>query len=88
VVAAPPRPTPQPQPPADPRRAYLLEAAREPFNLAVLGVLAVVGVALGTPGLMLALALAVYAAAVARSYHDPDTRRRALGRQGGSWGGE
>jgi serine/threonine protein kinase len=68
-------------PPSDPRRAYLTEALREPFNLAVLGVLVVVGIALGTPLLMLALALVVYAAAVARSYLDPATRRRALGRR-------
>jgi hypothetical protein len=68
--------------PADPRRAYLLEAAREPFNLAVLGVLVVVGFVLGTPALMLVLALAVYGAAVARSYQDPETRRRAMARLG------
>jgi serine/threonine protein kinase len=73
---------PVPPAPADPRRSYLVEALREPFNLAVLGVLVVVGFVIGTPGLMIVLALAVYAAAVARSYLDPDTRRRALARQG------
>jgi hypothetical protein len=78
---APPRPAPAPPP--DPRRAILLQAAREPFNLAILGVLVAVGIVLGTPALMAGLALAVYAAAVALSYRDPDTRRRALGRQGG-----
>jgi serine/threonine protein kinase len=67
---------------ADPRRAFLAEALREPFNLAVLGALVVVGIVLGTPVLMAVLALAVYGAAVARSYLDADTRRRALARQG------
>jgi serine/threonine protein kinase len=76
-------------PSVDPRRAFLNEAVREPFNLAVPGILVVVGIALGTPGLMLALALAVYGAAVARSYLDPDTRRRALARRGrGADGGD
>jgi len=69
-------------PAADPRRAFLAEALREPFNLAVLGALVVVGIVLGTPVLMAVLALAVYGAAVARSYLDPDMRRRALARQG------
>jgi serine/threonine protein kinase len=77
--SAPERP---PAPPAvDPRPAFLAEAAREPFNIAVLAALVVVGLLLGTPLLMLPLALAVYAAAVARSYLDPDTRRRALARR-------
>jgi serine/threonine protein kinase len=67
----------------DPRRAYLVEALREPFNLAVLVALVVVGIVLGTPVLMAVLALVVYGAAVARSYLDPDTRRRAMTRQGG-----
>src|SRR4051812_39768365 len=61
---------------ADPRRAYLVEALREPFNLAVLGALVVVGIVLGTPGLMAVLALVVYGAAGARSYPDADTRPR------------
>jgi serine/threonine-protein kinase len=87
VAAARARAAPMPSraaaPPApDPRRAFVAEAMREPFNLAILGVLLVLGVALGTPLLMLVLALAVYAAAVARSYLDPDTRRRALARRG------
>jgi serine/threonine protein kinase len=82
-MPVPPPPRPAPVPPPDPRRAYLVEAAREPFNLAVLGGLVVIGLILGTPGLMLALAVAVYAAAVARSYRDPDTRARALGRRSG-----
>ena len=71
---------------ADPRRAYLVEALREPFNLAVLGALVVVGIVLGTPMLMAVLAVAVYGAAVARSYLDPDTRRRALTRRGAGGG--
>jgi serine/threonine protein kinase len=75
-----------PAAPRDPRRAYVVEALREPFNLAVLGVLVVVGFLLGTPGLMLVLAVAVYGAAVARSYLDPDTRRRATARQGSDGG--
>jgi serine/threonine protein kinase len=75
---------------ADPRRAYLVEALREPFNLAVLGALIVVGIVLGTPALMAVLAIVVYGAAVARSYLDPDTRRRALTRRGvsGTDGGD
>jgi serine/threonine protein kinase len=71
-------------PPADPRRAIAMEAAREPFNVAVFVVLVVIGLVLDTPMLMLGLALLVYAAAVARSYRDPDTRRRALGRGSGA----
>src|SRR4051812_3797049 len=67
-------------PAADPRRAYLVEALREPFNLAILGALVVVGIVLGTPLLMAVLALVVYGAAVARSYLDAGTRRRALAR--------
>jgi serine/threonine protein kinase len=73
----------RPAPAVDPRRAFLAEAMREPFNLAIAGILVVVGFVLGTPGLMIALALGVYGAAVARSYFDPDTRRRALAREGG-----
>jgi serine/threonine protein kinase len=72
----------RPRAAVDPRRAFLVEALREPFNLAVLGALLVVGIVLGTPVLMAVLALAVYGAAVARSYLDPETRRRALARQG------
>jgi len=68
--------------PTDVRRVYLVEALREPFNLTVLGVLILVGLILDTAGLMIALALVVYAAAVARSYLDPGTRRRALARHG------
>ena len=76
-----------PEPAPDPRGAFILEAVREPFNLAVVGVLVVIGVALDTVVLMLVLAVLVYAAAVARSYHDPETRRRALARQGAHDGG-
>jgi serine/threonine protein kinase len=82
----PPRTAPPPTAPADPRRAFVLEAAREPFNLAVLAVLVVLGVALGTLALMAGLAALVYAVGVARSYHDPATRRRALARQGADTG--
>jgi serine/threonine protein kinase len=71
---------------ADPRRAYLVEALREPFNLAVLGALIVVGIVLGTPALMAVLAIVVYGAAVARSYLDPDMRRRAAARRGAAGG--
>ena len=82
-ATAPPVPAPAAAGPAgDPRRAFVFEAMREPFNLAVLGVLVVIGVALGTVVLMAVLAILVYAAAVLRSYHDPDTRRRALARPG------
>jgi serine/threonine protein kinase len=78
-----PAPAPAVAPaPTDVRRVYLVEALREPFNLTVLGVLILVGLILDTAGLMIALALVVYAAAVARSYLDPGTRRRALARHG------
>jgi serine/threonine protein kinase len=81
ISAAPARERAPERAAGDPRRAFLVEAAREPFNVGVLAALVLVGFALGTPVLMLALALAVYVAAVVRSYLDPDTRRRALGRQ-------
>jgi serine/threonine protein kinase len=84
AVAA--RSAPAAPPAADPRRAYLVEALREPFNLAILGALVVVGVMLGTPLLMAVLALVVYGAAVARSYLDPDMRRRAAARRGTAGG--
>jgi len=70
-----PAPAPAaPRPPA--RRELVLASAREPFNLAVLAVLLVAAIALGRAGLGVPLALAVYAAAVLRSYKDPETARR------------
>jgi hypothetical protein len=62
-----------------PRLPILAVALRQPFNLAVLGGLLAIGLALGTLGVMVPLALVVYAAAVARSFADPAVRRRALG---------
>jgi serine/threonine-protein kinase len=75
-----PKPAPAPaapQPPAAPaRRDVLRAAAQEPFNLAVLAVLVVAAIVLGQVALGVPLALAVYAAAVVRSFLDPDTARR------------
>jgi serine/threonine-protein kinase len=58
------------------RRDVLRAAAQEPFNMAVLAVLLVAAIALGQVALGVPLALAVYAAAVLRSFFDPDTERR------------
>jgi hypothetical protein len=52
-------------------------ALTDPFNVAVLAILVVVGALLGAFRLMVPLALIVYAAGVARTYLDPATRRRA-----------
>jgi serine/threonine protein kinase len=78
--AAPP-PAPEPEPAlsaavAPARRDILRAAAQEPFNMAVLAVLLVAAIALGQVALGVPLALAVYAAAVLRSFFDPDTERR------------
>jgi serine/threonine-protein kinase len=77
-----PRPARAPRRPAEPapasRRELLAVAASEPFNLVVLAILLIVGAAIGAIGLMVPLALAVYGAAVARSYLDPATARRAV----------
>ena len=63
-------------PVAPARRDVLRAAAQEPFNMAVLAVLLVAAIALGQVALGVPLALAVYAAAVLRSFFDPDTARR------------
>jgi serine/threonine protein kinase len=52
------------------RRGALVAAVTDPFNVVLLGALLVAGALLGTVRLMVALALAVYAAAVWRSYQD------------------
>ena len=52
------------------RRDALVGALTEPFNVVLLGTLLVAGALLGTVRLMVGLALAVYAAAVWRSYQD------------------
>ena len=52
------------------RRDALVAALTDPFNVLVLAALLLVGVLLHTLALMVALGLAVYAAAVWRSYHD------------------
>ena len=70
---AAPAPAPAPAPRLPTRRDVVLAAAREPFSLAVLGVLLVAAIALGQVTLGVPLALAIYAAAVLRSYNDPDT---------------
>ena len=69
-------------PPAPPVARRLGIALSDPFNIAVLAVLVVIGVALGAFALMLPLALLVYAAGVARTYLDPATRERAAGGDG------
>jgi len=75
--AAPPAKRAVPAPPSPPARRDLARAAlREPFNLAVLAVLLVAGIALGPVTLAVPLAVAVYAAGVLRSYLDPETTRR------------
>ena len=65
---------PEPGPPG--RRDIALAAVRDRFNLAVLALLLVAGIALGPVTLAVPLAVAVYAAAVLRSYLDPETTRR------------
>jgi serine/threonine protein kinase len=59
------------------RRDVLVAALTDPFNVVVFGALLVAGALLGTVGLMIPLALLVYAVGVVRSYRDPDTARRA-----------
>jgi serine/threonine protein kinase len=90
VPARPPRPAPveRPAAPAPPkpradrpvhvpeRREVLVAALADRFNVVVLAALLVVGAAIGAIGLMVPLALVVYAAAVLRSYKDPATARR------------
>jgi eukaryotic-like serine/threonine-protein kinase len=68
--------------PAAPAARRLGIALSDPFNVAVLAVLVVVGLVLGAFLLMLPLALLVYAAGVARTYLDPATRERAAGVDG------
>ena len=52
------------------RRDALAAALTDPFNVIVLAALILVGALLHTVGLMVGLALAVYAVGVWRSYHD------------------
>jgi hypothetical protein len=61
------------------RRDLLVSALTDPFNLVLLGALLVIGDLLGSLRLMIPLALLVYAAAVVRSYRDPDTAERVRG---------
>jgi serine/threonine-protein kinase len=58
------------------RREALVASLIDPFNLALLVVLLVIGALLGTVVFMVPLALAVYLAGVVRSYRDPATARR------------
>jgi serine/threonine-protein kinase len=78
VPAEPRRPAPRaaPAPPAPASRDLLVAALSDRFNVGVLAGLLVVGAILGAIGLMVPLALVVYAAGVWRSYRDPDTARR------------
>jgi serine/threonine protein kinase len=76
-------PAPAPAEPGGPARGAILVAAlKDRFNLAVLAVLLAAGLAFGAGIPLLLLALLVYAAGVARSYHDDDTRARAAARHG------
>ena len=68
--------------PAPPVARRLGIALSDPFNIAVLAVLVVIGIALGAFALMVPLALLVYAAGVTRTYLDPATRERAAGGDG------
>jgi hypothetical protein len=58
------------------KRALLVAALSDRFNVGVLAALLVVGAILGAITLMVPLAVVVYAAAVWRSYRDPDTALR------------
>jgi hypothetical protein len=58
------------------KRELLVAALSDRFNVALLAGLLVVGAAIGAIGLMVPLAMLVYAAGVWRSYRDPDTARR------------
>jgi serine/threonine-protein kinase len=69
VLAAIERPAAA-KPPPRVRRDALVTALTDPFNVVLFGVLLVAGALLGTVRLMVLLALAVYAAAVWRSYQD------------------
>ena len=76
---ASPAPSPAPRPPgtrAPEKRELLVAALSDRFNVGVLAGLLVVGAILGAIGLMVPLAVVVYAAAVWRSYRDPETARR------------
>jgi len=59
-----------------PRADLLVASLTDPFNLAVLAGLLVIGAVLGAIALMIPLALAVYLTGVLRSYRDPGTERR------------
>jgi serine/threonine-protein kinase len=76
---------PSPAPPSasagHTRGRMLVLALSDPFNVAVLAALVVVGALLGAFALMVPLALVVYAAGVARTYLDPATRGRAAARE-------
>ena len=78
---APPRPAPSaapraPAPRVPVKRALLVAALSDRFNVGVLAALLVVGAILEAIALMVPLAVVVYAAAVWRSYRDPDTAHR------------
>jgi serine/threonine-protein kinase len=62
------------------RRDALVASLIDPFNLALLVGLLVIGALIGTVVFMVPLALAVYLAGVVRSYRDPATARRGAPR--------
>ena len=72
---------PSPDHTRDRRRALLRNAFRDPFNLAVLAGMLVAGLLLHARWWVVPLAGIVYAAAVARTYHDKDVRRMLLERE-------
>ena len=66
-----PAPVPEALPPARPApREDLVAALTDPFNVVLLGALLVAGAVLDTVGLMIPLALLVYAVGVHRSYRE------------------
>jgi serine/threonine protein kinase len=77
ITAAPSATAPRPP---RVRTDLLLASAIDPFNVVVLAVLLAIGALIGTFAVMAGLALLVYLVAVARSYRDPATTRRARSR--------
>jgi len=64
-----------------PRRDLLLQAMIHPFNVAVLAGMVIAGLLVGVLAAVVPIALLIYAAAVARTYFDPDVRRKAQERR-------
>jgi serine/threonine-protein kinase len=77
-----PAPEPDARPGGPPPSAILVTALKDRFNVAVLALLLTAGIVFGAGIPVLLLAVLVYAAGVARSYLDDDTRERAAARRG------